>query len=152
MTPKDKPFYELGLNPITMERPERVIKPVVKKNRVLNAHELADYVNIREIREMFNVSSYTIKSTLFEIAEPTYFMNDIFYHKKHLVEFKVQEKRKQISDDYISNTELLQMFQFSAFKAWDIAKKEKLLKVKLKGTKIYYNRIKAIETFKKYKV
>ena len=162
MIDKNKTFWEIGVNPITMLHNREAaykhskLKTSLKGN-FIKKEELKDYVNINEFKKLSGLSAIKIKAILSNLnAVPKYFSNGTYYLKKYKKESEDYLNKEDVPDSnidlYISNSDLMQMFQFSAFKAWDIAKKEKLLKVKLKGTKIYYNRIKAIETFKKYKV
>lgn len=65
--------------------------------------------------------------------------------------FGYKEKVDRNINDYISNSELIKMFNYKPFKAWDIARKHNLERVTFSSEKkIFYERKTAIEAFSKY--
>ena len=153
MNNKEKPFWELGLNPITMLRNnDNGFKHYAKVKTQKNSDDISDYATLAEFKETFDLSGWKIRQVLKEFdAIPKRHNGQTYFKRKYFVEFQKTEKPKYDPSMYISNTELMEIFKFSAFKAWDIAKREKLKKVRLRGIKIYYEKKKAIEIFKKYK-
>ena len=150
-------FWEVGVNPITMLPRDYYLRPIVSeflKEKVDVSDE--NILNAEECRNILGIGSKKIKSYALMLGEtPIKTGYGAFYKKEAIDEIKrflltKNKKKEEPTQDYISNPELMEMFNFSPFKAWDITRKHKLKKTTFKGKTIYFNRDKAIDAFSKY--
>lgn len=158
MNTKTIAFWQDNLNPITMRSKDTNLLLVVKKEvvdipiNVLNEN----LMNFDDCREYLGIGAKKIKSYAIQLGEtPIKSRIGTLYKKETIEEIKKliiskNNKKEEPTEDYISNPELMEMFNFSPFKAWDITRKHKLKKTTFKGKTIYFERDKAIEAFSKY--
>lgn len=160
MASNTKPFWETNLNPITMfatsiPQPSRAKNNANIRRRYAKIEELEGFVLGKSLREELGVGAKKIKA-LFALLgdEPKYNRGHTYYSNENVD--KVRETilttgPKSIDlTKYISNQDLMKMFDFNKYKAWDVATKAKLVKTKFAGNIAYYDREKAIEAFIKY--
>ena len=160
MCNKTKPFWETKTNPITMFSNTSSESKMTKfsntlKGQFIKADELDNHIYVITLMERFNIGAKKVKSLLATIGKTPKLNGGKTYYNSDNYELMVEvlsPKSKPIVDksNYISNQELVKMFGFSEFKAWDISRKEKLAK-KTFGRAVHYEREKAIEAFSKYK-
>lgn len=152
-------FWETKLNPITMLTPSI---PIVIKNAHLEIIHREDesfeeqYISLKEARKILKLNAPTVKDYVLSLGETMKKHHSSLYFKRELIpEIKKILSTITIAETeditkYISNPELMEMFHISPHKAWDIARKHKLVKKKFNRNIAYYEREKAIEIFSKY--
>jgi hypothetical protein len=160
MSTNTKPFWETNLNPITMfatsiPQPKRAKNNENIRRRYAKTEELEGYVLGKSLREELGIGARKIKELFATMGdEPKYNRGHSYYSTTNLQRVRdiVAESRPKIFDisNYISNQDLMKMFDFNKYKAWDIATKAKLVKTKFSRNIAYYERDKAIEAFTKY--
>ncbi len=150
-------FWDKNLNPITM-LPAGTTAIYPKKTVQKNNVDLDIYIHFQECRHILGIGAKKIKAHAEKLNEiAIYTINGVYYKKstieaiKEIMKSEISVKKEIDSDKYISNAELMQMFQFSEFKAWKIVKENSLRKYNFGGKKIYYEIDKAIELFGKFK-
>lgn len=153
-------FYNLGLNPITMFGSAIKLQRVEiyrgkEGNSWIKDHEVKDYVCARILRKELNIGGKKLKGVfaLFG-AYPRYNRSLTYYPTEHLDKVKshLAERKEQVDmSEYITNQELISMFNFTPDKAFHIANREKLTKIRFSGNVNYFNKHKAIAVFEKYK-
>jgi hypothetical protein len=161
MKPKEVPFWERNLNPITMfatsvPKTPRLESGKKLKGNYLKSRELDGYVSAISLRKEFSIGAKKLKD-LFASLEtyPKYNCGNTYYSTEHIErarELLSQKQEREVIDmaKYISNQELMEMFGFNTHKAWYIASNSKLVKVRFSGNVNYYEREKAIPAFSKY--
>jgi hypothetical protein len=155
-----KDFWNYNLNGITgfgkiVPTNDKRIKEV--KDNYIKKANLKGYVLSSVIMSELKVGAVRLRRMFQDIGvEARYNAGSTYYPIKHLqkIKDKLNEPKQIIEIDktgFISNQELMQMFNFSTDKAFNIVLKEKLTKVNFGGRSNYFEREKAIETFSKYK-
>jgi hypothetical protein len=162
MKKDDRPFWDLNLNPITM-------MPVSINNKpILNSFEASwrnksesikeDCVTSTEASEILGIGGKRIKHYAGVLGEYSRSSNQGSLYKKDTIEEirklmlleKKPEEKIDKTEGYISNPELMRMFNIVPYKAWEIAKKYRLVKKLFNKNVAYYERKRAIEVFSKY--
>ncbi len=152
-------FWDENVNPITMlpapifsRLDERKLSP--KKGYYASAALLKKMTSSKDLISMLGVGAKKLKSLFRSIkVEPRYNLGITYYPTDKIDDIKdllLETKPEIDKSDYISNQELMRMFNFTDFKAWDISVKEKLVKKKFNGNVLHYQKEKAIEAFSKY--
>ena len=77
MNNKEKPFWELGLNPITMLKPndhqfKHQMKIKSQKNSVINQENIKYYATLAEFKEAFNLTGFKIRQILIGLEAKEY--------------------------------------------------------------------------------
>ena len=153
-------FWNKNLNSHTMFSNtaysfSRVVKRESKKGHYTNIENLQDYVSANSLREEFGFTTRGLKKAFNSFGDEPKFSNGITYYPiANLESVKESFKNKHEVVDmshYISNKELMKMFDYDANKAFYIANKENLVKKRISGNSNYYEKEKAIEVFLKYK-
>lgn len=153
-------FWEQGLHPITMYKAQASSNTVTrwnegKKNNYLKTDQLEGFVSSIQLKEELGIGTKKIKALYALIGEVPKYNKAQTYYKSALIprikELIVKDKVDIDLSGYISNYDLMNMFSFSKYKAWEIAKKEGLVKKKFSGCQNYYEREIAIKAFSKYK-
>lgn len=154
-------FWDLNLNPITM-LPTNVSFKKDKKELLEAKQEYVrkitdDLMPFKEAKEILGFGAKKIRSYAKSLGEDliktplgSYYKKEVIEDIRKLIELENLNKKEDI-ESYISNTELMDMFELTGFKAWSIAKEHKLIKTKFNRNMVYYERQKAIEIFSKYK-
>lgn len=154
------PFWESNLNPITMFSPSITSKYKTQYNTIqregfIKTEDLDGYVTGRSLIIELGVSAKKLKSLFASIGEtPRFNKNTAYYNSKNIDNIKEILLQKLVIQTnielYISNRELMAMFNINQYKAWEIAINEKLVKYKFSRNVNYYEREKAMEAFSKY--
>lgn len=153
-------FWNHNLHPITMYKSQSQSNAITrwnigKKNNYLKADELEGLVSSNELILELGIGAKKIKALYALLGEVPKYNKAQTYYKSALIprikELIAKDKVEIDLSGYISNYDLMNMFSFSKYKAWEIAKKEGLVKRKFSGCQNYYEREKAIESFSKYK-
>lgn len=160
MTAKKLLFTEWDVNLITMfatsiQQPSRAKNNANIRRRYAKTEELEGFVLGKSLREELGIGARKIKELFATMGdEPKYNRGHSYYSTTNLERVRdiVAESRPKTFDmsKYISNQDLMKMFDFNKYKAWDVATKAKLVKNKLSRNIVYYDREKAIEAFTKY--
>jgi hypothetical protein len=160
MSTNTKPFWETNLNPITMfatsiPQPSRTKNNANIRKRYAKVEDLEGFVLGKALREELGVGAKKLKALFGMMGdEPKYSRGHSYYSTENID--RVREiilttgPRSIDLTKYISNQDLMKMFDFNKYKAWDVATKAKLVKTKFSGNIAYYDREKAIEAFTKY--
>lgn len=162
MKSKILPFWEMNVNPITMKQASVVIpeKNYLHKNTEKHIGEIPDdLMTHRKASEFIGIGIRKIKNYASSMGEVSInsdhgllYKRDTIEDIKKLIAEEADRKAKLNSaDGYISNKELMEMFNVNAFKSWKITKDNNLVKRSFNGNTAYYERDKAIEIFSKYK-
>lgn len=153
--------WNSGLNLITMLPPpfdgnasNKANKS--KKDKFISKKIEKELISSKEISEQLNLGFKKIRE-LFKLVggEPYYSSKGTFYEVEQLKAVKeilidTESEIKVDLKDYISNQELMSMFNISSFKSWQIAKEHNIPKMKFKGNVAYYQKEKAISIYSKY--
>lgn len=161
MTSNKTPFWESNLNPVTMfitstRQISRESNNSLLRKRYATIDELHEYISGKELMKEFKIGAKKVKSLFAILNEQPRYNNGISYYRIEYLD-KVREMvsitvaKKADMDQYITNQELMKIFNFNQYKAWEIATKEKLIKFKFSGNVAYYKREQAIAVFAKYK-
>jgi hypothetical protein len=161
MKPKEVPFWETNLNPITMFAPSipnaiRLATGKKSKGNYLKSIELDDYVSALSLRKEFSIGAKRLQDLFMSIGtHPKYNSGNTYYSIEYVErarELLSQRKEKEQidTDKYISNQELMEMFGFNTNKAHYITSNSNLIKVRFSRNVNYYEREKAIAAFSKY--
>lgn len=161
MSSTKKPFWETNLNPITMfitpcSKPLRAKTNQNIKRRYNTLPDIEGHILSKTLMDEFNIGARKLKDLFVMMGDDPKFHKGKTYYSIENIE-KIREmvaeslKRKVDMAQYISNQELMKLFNFNQYKAWDVATKAKLIKFTFTGNVAYYNREKAIEAFTKYK-
>lgn len=160
MASNTKPFWETNLNPITMfassiPQPSRAKNNANIRKRYAKVHELEGFILGKTLMAELGVGAKRMKALFAMMGdEPKYNYNKSYYSTNNVDrvrEMIAESAQKKVDmSQYIGNQELMKMFGFNQYKAWDVATKSKLVKIKVSGNIAYYNREKAIEAFTKY--
>ena len=156
------PFWEMNVNPITMKQASIVIPDKIPVETITEKHlgEIPDdLITHREASELIGVGIRKIKNYASSMGEFSINSDHGLLYKKETIEdiknmiiAEAERKEKLNSaEGYISNKELMEMFNVNAFKSWKIAKDHNLVKRSFNRNVAYYERDKAIEIFSKYK-
>ena len=146
-------FWDKKLNPITMlPSGNTVIYP--KKQSIKSKVDENIYMHFKDCREYLGIGAKKIKLEADRLGEKSIYTPAGVYYKKEIIE----EIKKIISkidetdlSGYISNTELMKMLNFCAYKACMIGRNSGLKKYNFGGRTVYYERDKAVELFSKFK-
>jgi len=153
-------FWTTNLNSHTMfvnsaVTPKREANKKKQKGSYLKNDELEGYVSANSLREAFGFSTKKMKAVFALFGdEPRYNQGCTYYPTQNLEKAKelLLEKKEPVDmSNYITNQELMKMFNFDTNKAFYVADHEKLVKKRFGGNVNYYEREKAIEAFSKYK-
>lgn len=153
-------FWEDNLNPISMFSTNTIIKNKEKKDteNVIFLHNPTDeYINHHQVKELFGIGSRSIKKMVLDSGYKVFRNTTRLLYKRKDVEeiynknLNQKQQKQAEKENHISNQELMEMFSITGYQAWDIARKEKLQKIRLNRNVIYYEKEKAIEAFSKYK-
>jgi len=162
MTLNTKPFWETNLNPITMYSVSSILrksnvgkKPNEKQDS--NKQDLIGFVTANSLIKELGVGAKRLKYLCKQLGEDPKFNNKKTYYDENIQDKLIElmskldvTPEKFNSDLYITNQELIKMFDISQYKSWEIFKNSKLVKRKMPKNQIYYNREKAIAFFSKY--
>lgn len=160
MTLKTKPFWETNVNPITMfatstAQPSRAKNSEKYRRIYATTEELDGCISGKSLMAEFSIGAKKVKALFAMMGdEPKYNKGNSYYSTQYLDKVREIVAESVVSkidmSQYITNQELMKMFDFNQYKAWDVATKAKLVKTKFSGNISYYNREKAIEAFAKY--
>lgn len=160
MASNTKPFWETNLNPITMfatsiPQPKRAKNNENIRTRYAKTEVLEGYVLGKTLREELGVGAKRVKALFAMMGDdPIYSKGHSYYSNVNIDKVReiISESGPRSIDltKYISNQDLMKMFDFNKYKAWDVATKAKLVKTKFSGNIAYYDREKAIVAFTKY--
>jgi hypothetical protein len=161
MKPKEIPFWETNLNPITMfavSAPLRKVLPSeISLSRGSDDRDLTSFVTANYLMQELGVGAKRLKYLCEQIGEypryskmKTYYSGDCLEALKKVVSELEIEPKKIDSELYISNQELMSMFNIKQYKSWKIAQKSTLVKYKMSRNQVYFNRAEAVEFFSKY--
>lgn len=153
-------FWKTKANPITMFEsinlsPEKWQKAEKLYKKTDNIEE--NFVALKDIKKELKISVPRIHDYAERLGEyPKKSSIGLVYKKeiindiRNLLSEEIKHEKVNI-EDYISNPELMKMFDLKPFKAWEIARKHKLVKKTFNMNIAYYERKKAIEIFSQYK-
>lgn len=152
------PFWKTNKNPITM-RSGNI--PTHRKDHVetlkTQSEEFKDYISLKEAKAKLGVSGAKISDMAKQLGENKRRVWSAIYYKKETINEiqKLLTLQKEIDpkddiNNYISNQDLMQMFNVNAHKSWEITRKHNLIRKTFHGHKAYYEKEKAIEIFSQY--
>jgi len=160
MNSKNIPFWESKLNPITMfSTSVKITKTPVNIYRIVNPdkQDLTNFVSAKELTKELGIGLKNLRYLFLELEEYPIVVNMKMYYRRgftdQLKEIILESCTPKESFDkvlYVTNRELMEMFNINQFKAWEIAKNSKLSKKKTGRNQIYYNREEAVKFFSKY--
>lgn len=158
-----KEYFNCNLNLITMFPKCVLVREETKKRfqrvtqNYLKDGTLEGYIPANELIKELGIGAVKLKRLFATIGEePKYNRSVTYYHSKNLQQLKdiLAESPSIKTIDktgFISTQELMQLFNFTTDKAFNIILNHNMNKIRFGGNVNYYDKDSAIEIFTKYK-